>query len=284
MPFKGGKAQPSWALMQKKAQREAMESGKIFDEIGILPDTFVTQRMAERPEWVKAPGDRWLWEKARLKARIIATYQFVVIKYWMVRTRHPDEVRAMGFLERIRYSLAEWHKFELFKSTKIADQLYKDMYKALADGNVEPLHKCAKREIFQSLKSRIAARGATTDTTWSLDKYHHRPRLVSYTAALIDPNRPKWAQNWLQQAVVELDTDQSLTRRRTVAGAAAKDGQQKVAQKISSGRVREYFVIQKAVVDGVPGPWQIWGMTQPTSIVDVRRVEAKKMGLSDDVE
>ncbi|GAM87043.1 hypothetical protein ANO11243_050640 [Dothideomycetidae sp. 11243] len=236
------------------------------------------QRMAERPGWLKDYRDRWLWEKARLKSRFTAFYQFMAVKYFMVRTEHPATVQAMGFLERLQYRLFSWYNFEMWSVTKIADRLYRDMYLALASGDIDSINNKLKKDISQSLKSRVLSRGKNTEAVWTLDKYHHRPRLVAYSVALIDPNKPKWAQSYMQQAVVELDTDQSLTRRKRTLEKQAETAGQNTAR-----RVREYFVIQKSVIDGVGEDWKIWGMTRPTTIQDVRRDLNKQMGLSDDI-
>lgn len=204
--------------------------------------------------------------------------RFVMIKYFMVRTKNPADVRGLGFLERLQYRLFNWPQFEIFKVSKIADGLYRDMYTALARGDLESVSDRLKNDILQSLKSRAMSREGV-DTKWTLEKYNRNPRLVSYSIALIDPSKPKWQQSYMQQAVVELDSDQSLTRRKK----AAQAGGAPALGQTTSSRVREYLVIQKDVHDGVPGRWKIWGTTRPTTILDVKREENKKMGLSDDV-
>ncbi|KAF2150373.1 hypothetical protein K461DRAFT_280393 [Myriangium duriaei CBS 260.36] len=261
-----------------------MASGRMFDEVGVLPDTFVLQPAAERPSWTQAFADRWLWEKARAKDRVIKAYQFIAIKFFMVRLTPPEAHAALPLWSRIKSYFpprSGWYNFQLLQSAMIADALYKDMYTALAAGNLDRVEGKLKRDVLASLRSRVLSRGSHTDTRWKLEKYNAKPRTVAYTVALVDPNKPKWRQTWMQQAVVEMDTEQSLVRTKRVIRPG---GREEVVEgkKESGGTVREYVVIQKLVVDGVEEGWKIWGMTRATTLADVKKAERKRLGLEEE--
>lgn len=212
--------------------------------------------MSERP---KNLSERWEWEKARLKARFLSTYQLAAVKYFLVRKHEPGYSSELSGLEKFKYALTGWWKFDVFSSASIAKALYLQMYQGLAKGDAEALKGVVKKDMLSSLVSRIESRGRET-TEWTLERWIKNPRCVAYQVALIDPNRPKWRQSWMQQAVVVMESEQSLVRKR-----------QGKAEKKEQGKVKEYVVIQKEVIDGVDGKWRIWGTTKATTLEDVRK-------------
>lgn len=65
---------PSMNLLQQKQEREALSSGTIPDDIGLLPGTFIMPFGANRPSWTQNFGLRWRFEKTRWKTRFIEFY------------------------------------------------------------------------------------------------------------------------------------------------------------------------------------------------------------------
>ncbi|KAF4548521.1 Hypothetical protein D9617_27g044880 [Elsinoe fawcettii] len=287
----GVKPMATPSLQQKEALRSAIASGRAFDVMGLAPETFITLPLSERPSWLTAFRDRWLWEKARFMARGKMAFILGYFKFWALRTRSPAQVVRLGTTARMRYRLFEWWDFEMWKVPGVAKGLYEEMYKRLADGEVGKLEGKVKSDLMGSLKGRVASRGRQMGTEWRLVRYMRRPRCVGYSVVAPSPEgKAAWEQTFLEQAVVELESLQSVKRTKKVADG--KGG--KEVKDVSEGpkgedgwpepsKVREYVVLQKSIVDGRPGKWQIWGMARPTSVADVKAELRERLGQSDAV-
>lgn len=68
----------------------------------------------------------------------------------------------------------------------------------------------------------------------------------------------------LRQAVVRIESEQSLTRYSTVAKPGEGKGQQRRKEKTTE--TREYLVIQRLTVKGKEGKWKVWGTTEETGV------------------
>lgn len=63
-------SQPSLASSRQQQLQQAMRSGNIPDEMGLLPQTFIMPRMKNRPSWFSNFSDRKKMEWTRLRTRI----------------------------------------------------------------------------------------------------------------------------------------------------------------------------------------------------------------------
>ncbi|TKX23093.1 hypothetical protein C1H76_4641 [Elsinoe australis] len=284
---RAGKAQPSPGLMQKEQMKRMMKDGSAFQAMGLAPETFTTLPLRDRPSFLTDFSTRWLWEKTRLQKRAKQLFALLYFKFWAVRTRSPDAVARLGTNARLRYRLFEWYDFELFRTPRIARELYEEMYRALASGELDGVAGKVKGDLLGSLRGRVEARGKLNSTEWKLVRYTKRPRCVGYSVIMPNPDsKEPWSQSWLQQAVVEVESLQSVKRIRRVPDG--KGGYE--FRDVSGGAkdregwpvprtVREYVVIQKSVVEGRQGRWMLWGMTKPTTVLDVKRELREKLGL-----
>ncbi|KAG8624273.1 hypothetical protein KVT40_007340 [Elsinoe batatas] len=276
------------ALMQKEALRKAIASGSAFDAIGLAPETFVTLPSSQRPSWITQFSDRWLWEKTRLMSRGRMALVILYYKFWALRTRSPREVEKLGTSARMRYRIYEWWDFEILKTRKVVKGLYEEMYTRLADGEVGRLEGKVKRDLMASLKGRVMARGQHDRMQWRLERYTKSPRCVGYSVLAPDASaasKPAWMPTLLQQAVVEVESMQSVKREKRVAdgkgGWTIKDVSE--GPKGQDGwplpkKVKEYVVLHKHVRDGKSSRWMIWGMTNPTTLFDVKKQLREKLG------
>jgi hypothetical protein len=58
------------SVQMAKAKQAALQTGKMPNDVGLLPDTFVMPRGARLPSWSGAFRDRWRLEKKRAWVRI----------------------------------------------------------------------------------------------------------------------------------------------------------------------------------------------------------------------
>ncbi|KAF2220337.1 hypothetical protein BDZ85DRAFT_267581 [Elsinoe ampelina] len=276
------------AIMQKEALRKAISSGSAFDFIGLAPETFVTLPSSQRPSWINQFSDRWLWEKTRLMSRGRTALIILYYKFWALRTRSPRQVEKLGTSARLRYRIFEWWDFEILKTRKVVKRLYEEMYNRLADGEVERLEGRVKRDLMASLKGRVMARGQNDRIQWRLERYTKTPRCVGYSVLAPDvsaASKPAWTPTLLQQAVLEVESMQSVKKEKRVTDG--KGGW--VIKDVSEGpkgqdgwplpkKVKEYVVLHKHVRDGKSSRWMIWGMTKPTTLYDVKKQLREKLG------
>ena len=135
-------------------------------------------------------------------------------------------------------------------------------------GDVSTLRTICADGLLTSLISRISARTPRERFVWKLHKYTKFARVVSNMAARL----PLDVDAGQRQAVVRIQSKQSLTKYKTTIPRAAVDtaaAEQKEMEAVpGTGEVkdvREYVVIQKRVISGKEGPWIIWGTTEETT-------------------
>ncbi|PNS19683.1 CRAL-TRIO domain-containing protein [Sphaceloma murrayae] len=279
---------PSPVKLQKIEMQAAIRSGAAFAAMGVAPDTFITLPLSKRPSFLHNYRDRWTWEVARLRSRMKTVAALAYFKFWIFRTRNPKDVVGLTRSEKLKYRLFEWYGLEMFKVAEIARGMYEKMYEALAEGKVERrLEQTVKDDLMDSLKNRVESRGRLMRTEWRLEEWLSKPKVVSYTVLCPDPSgKPGWEQSFLQQAVVRMESKQAV--RRWIKRMDAKGVfREQVANEESldkdgwppAKRVEEYVVLHKSVVDGKQGRWMIWGMTKPTTVLDVKRDLRSRLGL-----
>ncbi|KAI9703273.1 MAG: hypothetical protein M1836_007839 [Candelina mexicana] len=133
----------------------------------------------------------------------------------------------------------------------------------LVSGDTQTLRKVCAEGILESFRKRIAAR-AGEKWDWNLRNYAKTPRVVSNRAAQLPLD-----EAGLRQAVVKIESRQSLTRTGADGKRVPGTGTEKV--------VREYVVIQKQMFGGKESSWLIWGTTEETTLSKLAAEEKKDL-------
>lgn len=158
---------------------------------------------------------------------------------------------------------------------KTAQDLYEQMYHALASGKIDELRPRLCESIHASLSARVANRPPGQRTLWTLHRYVGAPRVVSYRASLFDPGEESHRRTTSQQVVVRIRSMQSLRKMKKVReGKVVREVLDVGSVAGDEGKeVLEYFVVQRMMRKGVPGPWMIWGTTTETTLASLERAE-----------
>lgn len=164
----------------------------------------------------------------------------------------------------MRYSFT-YYNFESFRVARIGQATYIKMYTALAQGDSDTLRSVTKPGLYETLRHSLlpADRGGR----WRIHRYLKVPKLVAYNVAMPNPDARGFDMAMVQQAVVEMDTLQSLTTKYDEEGVRVK-------------HVREWVVLHKTRKDGKESEWRIWGMTKPTTMEDIKLMELQRLGLA----
>ena len=281
-PTAGGqKSAPSMSIQIKKAREQALRSGQIPNDLGLLPDTFVLPRGKNLPSWFLNFSGRWTMEKKKFKLRAVELFSALMYRWIMVRPRP---------------------RLEVGKIPGIAKDMHREMYERFAAGDMSPMESRICEGMLGSLKRRIAQRPPNTRLLWTIHKYLSKPKRMSYKAAAMP--RQKGASladtSGLVQAVVRIHSLQSLQHvkkvhergedRKMVVKEVVVDAQgretpleefeeQQAEGKVPEGAKEtvEYFVVQKNLRTGKEGPWLVWGTTEETTLDKVKRQGKKSM-------
>lgn len=221
---------------------------------------------------------RYKLEKARFIQRFKDIASTGVMKFIYIR----DADRTRSFLPS---RFKTWFRFPHLSRTQIpsiAKGLYEEMYTNFAKGTIDNMRPRLGENIYESLKGRIVSRPPNTSLKWTLHRYVGSPRLVSHRYTPLTAGvKDKYKQSTLQQAVVRIESMQSLERVRKVRG---RDG--KVSAVVEEGSSRpegkevvEYFVVQRMMRKGKVGQWKIWGTTEEMTLEKLEAEEKNKLGL-----
>jgi protein MBA1 len=142
--------------------------------------------------------------------------------------------------------------------------LHREMYSALADGDVRTLRSICTDGIYERFEARIQARKRGEKMEWELVRYDKGPKVVSHKGARLPIEGAA-----VRQAVVRICSTQRLTRY-------APDGQI-IKGTGEERKVVEYVVIQKSYWDWKGRDWQIWGTTGETKLEAVQEWERKAL-------
>ncbi|KAM0718183.1 hypothetical protein Q7P37_006515 [Cladosporium fusiforme] len=243
-------SQPSLNRSQQEQQDAMMRSGQFPDDIGLLPDTFVLPRNA----------DRWSWRlrKKWLKVRFVDAYSFLAFKYFLVKPKP---------------------QFDLRQLPSKAAAIHKEMYSAFAAGDLNPMTNKVCAGLLGSLRGRVAQRAPNTYLRWSIKKQLAAPKLVSFKAAVLPgpQGEAKEERNAQVQAVVRLHTLQTLQHVKKTTKRSGRE--LKVAEELEGPEEEkesvEYVVLQKTLRRGKMNPWRVWGFTNETDLKQVE-LEDKK--------
>lgn len=271
------KAQKSMAVKQKESRERMAATGEILDYLGVLPGTFVPPTGRNLPSL----SSDWRGRRTILYYQLLSWYHVLqsrFIAFWLVKPRL---------------------KLEKAQTPAIAQELYKDMYTALAGGEVE-LGKIERRlhpGLKSSLRARIAQRAPNTFMQWKLHRYMAPRECVYFKFGLLDMSGPRTERTGMIQAVVRIKSQQSLLtfQRRRIKdpanprgppvmtevpvdrdGKVIVDFDQEVEERQSLKTVEEYFVIERTLFKGVLGPWRAWGTTHETTLAEIRKMEKAK--------
>ncbi|KAK3111959.1 hypothetical protein LTR53_012253 [Teratosphaeriaceae sp. CCFEE 6253] len=276
-PSGGGRQQqPSIAVALKKQQKEALRTGNMPHDNGLLPDTLIMPTGRHLPGWYADFRTRLKLERTRAWARATDYWATLVFAYWLVRPRPALDRRRVP---------------------TIARDLHREASTRLAEGNLAPIEARLCEGFLMSLRTRIAQRAPDRALKWTLHKYLGPPKTVSYKATMmpIQPGEQATQRNGCLQAVVRIRSLQSLRQVRKVS---TKDAGGKVvgSREVfvdAAGRVTgvvgeegdavpggakettEHLVVQKSIRVGKASPWMVWGTTEETSM-DALRAEWKR--------
>jgi len=268
----------------KAAMEEQKRIMEIPDDIGLLPETFVTPVMANRPKLLKDPRGRFKWERRRIYNKGRDILSAAVLKNIMVSTRPPSELKRLPWYKRYyHYIFGPKIKLEVLQVPKIAQKLYEEMYTKFASGEIASMKPRLCESIFDSLSSRASGRAPNTYLKWTLHRYLGSPKLVSYRTTILRPDEPKHERSYIQQAVVRIRSMQSLRKVRKVREKNGKTSEILEEGSVSGNgeegkEVTEYFVIQKMVRKGIPGNWMVWGTTEETTLEKIVAAETRLKG------
>lgn len=254
------------AVAMKKQQKAAMRDGSMLEAYGMLPGTIVRPTGKNLPSWMKDPRGRLALEWHVLKRRMMMMGATLFTLKWRTKPAIP---------------------LETGKIPGIAKEMYEDMYKHFAQGDLTPLEGKLSPGLMGSLRGRVSQRQANTFMKWSLERYLSTPKLVWYHVAMVDPKRPKDDQLGLIQAVVRIRSRQSLQRVQKVMGRdrmvrevvvdsegkAIPDEQVERERRRSTKDTTEYVVLQRFLKHSRTSPWQIWGTTEEMSLAKIKKAE-----------
>ncbi|KAI5814948.1 hypothetical protein BZA77DRAFT_317185 [Pyronema omphalodes] len=229
----GGKPQAQYEMPKMPAQPSTRVQLKQHMEIpadmGLIDGTFVMPTGSNLPSLFTSL--RWVYEKARLKQRFFDTRdKFVYMWYG-----------------KNRLGLSK-----LLEPKKVAGQLYVDMYTAFTRGDLKKLQTICGEGLFDSFRQKLFARRGKI--TWEHKGFVTKPKLVSnklhhYPTHNLDR----------RQAVVRIHSKQQL-KKWNERGELVKD--------TGDSEVVEYLVLEQKKVDGIVGPWFIWGTTKETKVTE----------------
>lgn len=222
MDLPRGRAQPSMRL------QAGDESEATLRDIGLLPDTFVPLSRKNRPSLFKEPKVRFQLFKKRVIYKIKNLINLAVFRYY---GKVP-----------IEYSMPK----------KIAPRLYEQMYTAFAEGNTPLLRQVCCDGLYDSLKSKIIARGQKK-MIWQMKGLVSAPKLVSSNAIYIT-----YLGMGFRQTVVKIKSLQVVYRYDSKGKLLAMSGE--------TVPVVEYLVLQKRKTKSGDGNWMIWGTTEETTL------------------
>jgi len=232
---------------QPSLQRMMKEGSNIPNDMGLLPGTFVTPTLTNRPSLLSTPRARLKLEWARVKTHVMDYIGMLVFKITSKKPRPKLRIR---------------------QTAPTALGLHRQMYTAFADGDLLTLRNICADGLLESFKARIATRRRQGETfQWQLHKYTKSARVVS-NRLIVVPIVKDFA---IRQAVVRIQSRQSL--------AKLKDGQ--VVPGTGHPRdVKEYLVIQRLIKSGKEGPWMVWGTTEETTVEKVIEFENNPLQIS----
>jgi protein MBA1 len=197
-------------------------------------ETFIAPSGANRPSLFSTPRDLFKLQLQRLKRKSSDVLMMGI--YWFTH-------RKAGLKLRFR------------QTAPTAVALHRQMYTAFAEGDVKTLRRICCEGLNDSFAARIHGRGKEK-VQWELVKYNKRPRVMSNKAASLPRDG-----SGVRQAVVRISSRQRLTRYGANGKIIPGSGKEK--------DVVEYVVIQKILLNGQEGEWQVWGTTGESTLEQI---------------
>lgn len=131
---------------------------------------------------------------------------------------------------------------------------------ALLSGDTTTLSKICCSGILTSFRARITQRKQRSELAqWTLHRYTAPSKCVSHRATVIPfPGAARDEKYGVRQAIVKIQSSQSLRRVTKTADVVSESGKEKT--------VTEYIVIQRIMTKNVEEPWKVWGTTSETEV------------------
>lgn len=216
-----------------------MDIADIPDDNGLIPGTFIKPRGKALPSWFKSPKKR-------------AALEFYLVKN-----------RLRGFAST--WSYHRWTqgqpklKLRWAERRLVARELHKELYKNIAEGDIEKLHEMTATSLLNKLITDISLRPRNSlPPRWSLLSYTGLPvpaslpfpipALIPFSSIRVVSDRsvalPIGQNSGMRQVVVRISSKQRLE----------KDG------KVKDWEGTEHIVIQKTKHFGKEDDkWKVWG-------------------------
>ncbi|KAK0253711.1 hypothetical protein LTS02_012467 [Friedmanniomyces endolithicus] len=275
------------AVQIAKARKDALKSGQMPLDIGLLPDTLVMPTGKNLAGSLGTGGSsatagggprrRLRLEWKRFRTRAIETFGRLMWKFVTVKPRP---------------------KLDYFRVHSIAQTLHREVYEHFAAGNLPPIEAKICEGFLGSLQRRIALRAPGTGIRWTVHRYLDKPRCVSFKAASFPFQKGELSteRNGVLQAVVRIRSLQSLQRVKKVS-ERGEEGKLVVREVVVDAQgnevvggeededqvprdakeVVEYFVVQRNLRAGKDLPWMAWGTTEETKVADMLKGKKKEV-------
>lgn len=271
----------------KIQQAQAMAKGtEMPTDFGLIPQTFVMPTGNNLPSWVRDFRQRCSMEWNRLRA--IGFNLGLSLNYkFFTQTKEQRTAKGRPVLN---------YPFRKGRLTKLAEELHRDMYTAVAEGDVSELRKLCADGIYLQLRARVSHRSKGEKVEWQCERVA-RPKLVSHRCTTLPLKNPDGSSIALRQVVVRLVTRQALKRTgrkdksaqahsgktawqrnienqlkgRGVATEAAEAedelvGGEETVNQSKPRTITEFVVMQRTMSNGAEEPWIMWGMTEETTV------------------
>ncbi|KAJ5594461.1 uncharacterized protein N7459_000669 [Penicillium hispanicum] len=254
---------PSISQPAMKTRAKDLLQGQMPNDIGLLPGTFVRPAWKDMPSIFQNPGDRFQMEWTSLKSRF-QNFMSLCLYFWPERwfPLRPQDLRERRSRARL---------------------LYKDMYTALASGDIPGVRRLCCDGLARKLVNQIESRPRNEQVTWNLVNWIRAPntyftgvRVVSDRATKI----PEVPNSGIRQIILRVTSRQSMSKSKTLT-SRGKSASQEVAK--TTPKVQdcdEFLVIQQLIWNDKDSGWRVWGYAKPTTLEKVQTDPFFAPGLS----
>ncbi|KAK0266680.1 hypothetical protein LTS16_020445 [Friedmanniomyces endolithicus] len=245
------------AVQIAKARKDALKSGQMPLDVGLLPDTLVMPSGKNLGGALRGTAGsrgtggggaggirrrlRLEWKRGKLRA--LETFQRLAYKFWTVKPRP---------------------RLDYFRVHSIAQGLHREVYEHFAEGNLLPIEAKVCEGFLGSLQKRIALRAPNTGKGELSTERNGVLQAVVRIRSLQSLQRIR--------KVSERDEDGRLVVREVVVDAQGNEvvgGQEEGAVPKDAKESVEYFVVQRNLRAGKDSPWMAWGTTEETKVAEM---------------
>lgn len=160
--------------------------------------------------------------------------------------------------------------YDIVERTKVARDLHRQYYTALAEGDLALLNKIACKGLLLQSTRTITQRGT--------DPHPQDFRITAYRG-IVYPQFLRWpllsflpfhAVQIMSDKVTPLPFGKNNMIRQMVARISSQQQLQKFGDaEPKRAKLTEYVVIQKRIMDGMDEGWKIWGTTTASTMKEI---------------